>query len=140
MKFSMTVGGVSSYNNNFEILVKDLQKWKKNGYRIILLSASRTRAARLAEDLRSYELPAFFAERAERALLPGEILVTCGSVHKGFEYPLLKFMVISDGDIFGASVKKKKKKQQTYEGSKINSFHDLCAGDYVIEKYGCDLP
>ena len=51
---------VNPYNNSFELLVKDLKRYKKNGYRMILLSSSRTRAKRLAEDLMNEELPAFF--------------------------------------------------------------------------------
>ena len=40
---------VNPYNNSFELLVKDLERYKKNGYQVILLSGSRTRAKRLAE-------------------------------------------------------------------------------------------
>ena len=40
--FNLTVRSVSPYNNSFELLVKDLQRWKKDGYRVVLLSASRT--------------------------------------------------------------------------------------------------
>lgn len=140
VKFALTVGGVSAYNNNFEILVKDLTKWKKAGYRVILLSASRTRAARLAEDLREFELSAFYAEKAVRPLQPGEIMVTTGNVHRGFEYPLLKFTIISESDIFGATAKKTKKRKHNYEGTQINSFSDLCAGDYVVhENHGLGI-
>ena len=42
---------VNPYNNSFELLVKDLERYKKNGYQVILLSGSRTRAKRLADDL-----------------------------------------------------------------------------------------
>ncbi len=52
---------------------------------------------------------------------------------KGFEYPLLKFAVISESDIFGAD-KKKKKKRKIYEGSKINDFNELKVGDYVVHE------
>lgn len=32
-----------------------------------------------------------------------------GHVNKGFEYPLIKYVVIAESDIFGAEKKKKKK-------------------------------
>ena len=32
-----------------------------------------------------------------------------GKVKRGYEYPLIKFVVISESDIFGAEKKKKKK-------------------------------
>ncbi len=65
-------------------------------------------------------------------LQPGEIMTYHGSVLKGFEYPLLKFVVISETDIFGRQQRKKKKK--TYEGQKIQNFSDLKVGDYVVHE------
>ena len=87
-KFTLTTKSVNPYNNNFEVLVKDLTKWKAKGYRVVLLSSSRTRANRLSEDLREYELNAFYGENLERILQPGEIMVSYGNLHRGFEYPL----------------------------------------------------
>lgn len=138
-KYDITARSVNPYNNNFELLVKDLKEWKKNGYRTVLLSGSRTRAARLAEDLREHELNAFFSEDKDRILQKGEILVAHGSVHKGFEYPLLKFVIISESDIFGAEKKSKKKKVE-YDGKKIQNFTDLSFGDYVVhENHGLGI-
>ncbi|MDR2888339.1 MAG: transcription-repair coupling factor [Lachnospiraceae bacterium] len=131
-KIDITVKSISSYNNSFESLVNDLSRLKKKGYRILLLSGSRTRAARLAEDLREHELNAFYSEDRERELQPGEIMTWYGRVLRGFEYPLLKFAVISESDIFGSEKKKKKRKQ--YEGRKINDFTELKVGDYVVHE------
>ena len=117
-KADISVKSISSYNNSFEALVQDLKRYRKNGYRILLLSGSRTRAARLAQDLRDQGLTAFYTEDPDRELQPGEIMTFYGRVLKGFEYPLLKFAVISESDIFGAD-KKKKKKKKAYEGRKI---------------------
>ncbi|MDE7211243.1 MAG: transcription-repair coupling factor, partial [Lachnospiraceae bacterium] len=139
-RYSLTVKSVNPYNNNFELLVKDLKAWKKNGCRVILLSGSRTRAERLAEDLRDHELTAFFSDDKNRLVQNGEIMVTQGNVHRGFEYPLVKFVVISESDIFGAVKKSKKKKVKAYEGSKISSFSDLNIGDYVVhENHGLGI-
>ncbi|MDD3368651.1 MAG: transcription-repair coupling factor [Lachnospiraceae bacterium] len=124
---------MSSYNNSFESLVKDLEKYKKNKSRVLLLSGSRTRAKRLAQDLRERELPAFYSEDPDREIQPGEIMTYYGRVLKGFEYPMLKFVVISESDIFGVQ-KKKKKRTKKYEGTKIQDFADLKIGDYVVHE------
>lgn len=123
---------ISSYNNSFAELVKDLNNFKKQGYRVLLLSASATRAKRLASDLMDEGLTAFYSEDSDRALQSGEIMTYHGSIRKGFEYPLLKFVVISETDIFGKQQRKKKKK--TYEGQKIQNFSDLKVGDYVVHE------
>lgn len=139
-KYSLTGKNLNSYQNSFEILIKDLTRWKKDGYRVILLSASRTRASRLAGDLREYDLRAFCPEDAGRPVAPGEIMVTYGKLHKGFEYPLIKFVVITESDMFGVEKRKKKRKKHNYEGKKISSFSELSVGDYVVhESHGLGI-
>ncbi len=138
-KFSVQVRSIPSYNNSFEALVKDLIRYKKNGYRVLLLSGSRTRAQRLAEDLREEGLSAFYSDNPDREVQPGEVMTYYGRVMKGFEYPLLKFLVISESDIFGVQ-KKKKKRVRQYEGQKINDFSELKVGDYVVhESHGLGI-
>lgn len=138
-KYDFSAKSVSPYNNSFETLVKDLRRYKKNGYRVLLLSGSRTRAKRLADDLNFYGLTAFYTENPEREIQPGEIMAYYGRVLKGFEYPFLKFVVISESDIFGAE-KKKKKRTKKYEGQKIQDFADLKVGDFVVhENHGMGI-
>ncbi|WP_282923941.1 transcription-repair coupling factor [Mediterraneibacter massiliensis] len=136
--FSFQAKGVNPYNNSFELLTRDLKRLKRAGYRVVLLSGSRTRAKRLAEDLRDYDLSSFYSEDMDREVEPGEIMAAYGHVAEGYEYPLLKFMVISETDIFGK--KKKKKKRRAYEGQKIQAFTDLKVGDYVVhENHGLGI-
>ncbi len=138
-KFDIGAKSVASYNNSFEALLKDLKRYKKGGYRVLLLSGSRTRAKRLAEDLRNEELTGFYSEDPFREIQPGEIMTFYGRAQKGFEYPLIKFVVISESDIFGAE-KKKKRKVKKYEGQKINGFNDLKVGDFVVhENHGLGI-
>ena len=37
-KFNLTVRSISSFNNSFELLVKDLKKYKKQGYQTVLMA------------------------------------------------------------------------------------------------------
>lgn len=133
-KYSINVKNVNSYQNSFEMLIKDLKRWKKEKYRVILLSGSRTRASRMAGDLREYELSAFCPDSDKRQVQPGEIMVTYGNLHRGFEYPQIKFVVITEGDMFGSKQKKRKRKKTSYEGKKIQSFSELSVGDYVVHE------
>ena len=136
--YPLDVRRVNPYNSSFETLTRDLKRLKREKYRVVLLSGSRTRAKRLAEDLRDYDLNSFFSEDMERTVNPGEILVAYGHVAEGYEYPMLKFMVIAESDIFGR--KKKKKRRKTYDGQKIQDFAELHVGDYVVhENHGIGI-
>ena len=138
-KFYLTVKSINAYNSSFELLVKELKQYKKQGYQIALLSGSRTRAERLAKDLSEEGLNAFYSQDYDRQIQPGEIMVVYGHVKKGFEYPLIKFAVISESDIFGQEQKKKKKKKN-YNGKRIQDFSELSIGDFVVhEKHGLGI-
>ncbi len=136
----MSMRGISPYNNSFETLIKDLNNYKSKGFSVIILSASRTRASRLAHDLlNDYGLNAFYSEDPNAVCTSGQILVTCGQIHKGFEYTSIKYAVITETDIFG-QIKKKKKKKNKYTGQHIAGFADLTVGDYVVhENHGLGI-
>ena len=137
-RFHILVKSVNPYNNSFELLVKDLGRYKKNGYRVIVLSGSKTRAEHLAKDFLEEGLNSFYSEDYDHLVKPGEIMTAYGKVKRGYEYPMLKFVVISESDIFGSE--KKKKKRRVYEGEKIQSFSDLNIGDYVVhENHGLGI-
>lgn len=131
--FGIHVKSVNAYNNSFELLVKDLKNYRKNKYKVVLLSGSRTRAKRLAEDLLNEGLSSFYTEDYDHDLAEGQIMVCYGKVRRGYEYPILQFAVITETDIFGGE-KKKKKRHRTYEGDKIQNFTDLNVGDYVVHE------
>jgi transcription-repair coupling factor (superfamily II helicase) len=69
----------------------------------------------------------------DRVLQSSEIMVAYGNLRRGFEYPLIKLVVISESDIFGTE-KKKKRKKTGYEGNKIQNFTELTPGDYVVHE------
>ena len=94
---------------------------------------SSTRAERLAGDLREYDLSAFCTEDMNRVVQPGEIMIVHGNLHRGMEYPLIKFAIVAESDIFGEE-KKKKRRKKLYEGEKVKSFMDLSIGDYVVHE------
>lgn len=140
--FHLEAKSVATYQNSFDQLVKDLNNYKKKKYRMVILSASTTRAKRLAEDIYKEGLAGVFLPEINRALVEGEIIVSPGKLKRGFEYPDLRLVVISESDIFSARVRKKKRENQhkVYSGSKIGSFMELSVGDYVVhEKHGLGI-
>jgi len=137
--YSVVTRPVSSYNNSFEALVKDLKKYKKNHFRVILVSPSRTRAKRLAEDLSNEDLLAYYSEDLEKEVSPSQVMVMYGRLRQGFEYPLLNLVFISESDIFSTQ-KKKKHHVKKYDGTKIKSMNELSVGDYVVhENHGLGI-
>ena len=140
-RFNVQCQSLGSYNQHFELLAEDIRHWKQNGYRVLLLSGSRTRAKRLSQDLNDqYELNSFYREQLDIALEPGQIMVSYGNLSKGFSYSTLRFVVVTEGDIFGARQQSRRKKQKQYTGKAIQSFNELNVGDYVVhENHGLGI-
>lgn len=123
---------ISSYNNSFEYLADDINKYKKTGYRVVLVCNSRTRAARIVADLEELGTQSYFSEDYDKEIMPGTVMVTYGNIHRGFEYPLIGFVIITENDIFTSRTRKKQKKK--YEGRSIAGFNELNVGDYVVHE------
>ena len=109
-----TVQAVGSYRNSFDMLVSDLKKYRRLEYRTVIVCASHTRAKRLADGLYEQGIPAFFTEDTESPLEKGQIAVICGYASRGFEYPMIRFAVISEADIFGEREARRKKRRAQY--------------------------
>ncbi len=139
-RYRLDTRSIQSYHNHFELLVKDLKRWKREKYQVILMCASRTRGKRLAEELLAEGLNAFYSEEEKRVVQPGEIMVVHGNVSRGYEYPMIRYAVLSETDVFGREKKQKKRRKKTYEGRRISSFTDLFVGDYVVhENHGLGI-
>jgi transcription-repair coupling factor (superfamily II helicase) len=132
---------VPTYHHNFEMLLKDIRHWKKEAYRILLFSPSKTRGERLAKDLQEQDVNCFFTEDKERVLAASEMMLTNGRLKAGFSVPEIKLVVLTEGDIFGQKkTRTRSKRKPLYSGEKIKSFDDLNVGDYVVhEKHGLGI-
>ena len=90
--FDIRARSIAPYNNSFESLVSDLKNYAKNGFRVLILSGSRTRAKRIVDDLRDNMVTAFYSEDPGRVLKPGEIMTYYGRILKGFQYPEISLL------------------------------------------------
>lgn len=123
----------NTYQNHFEILVGDMKKWQKEGYRILLLSASSTRAKRLAKELEEEGVNAYFTEEMSDEVKEGHTCVTTGNLSCGFTYIDEKLAILSEDDVIKKRAKKRRSKPR-YKGEVIKNFDDLSVGDYVVHE------
>lgn len=123
----------NSYQNHIELLVNDIEQLKLNNYKIIVLSGPRGRGHRLVETLATSDIMSGYSEDIEKDIQPGEVVVTHGSLQKGFEYPTAGFVIISDKEVFGQD-KRIKKAKSKHDGKKIKAFSDLNVGDFVVHQ------
>ena len=123
----------NSYQNHVDLLVNDIEQLKSKNHKIVVLSGPSGRGHRLVETLATHDIMSGYTGTYERGISPGEVLITHGSLQKGFEYPTAGFVVISDKEVFGQD-RRIKKARSKREGNKIKAFSDLNVGDFVVHQ------
>lgn len=120
-----------SFHNQMELLIEDLKLWKDRNYMVVILSGTEARGKRLVEALMENDIESLYYDVLPEDIARGQIIVTKGMLNKGFEYPAIRFALVSDGEMFGES--KHKRRYASLKGaSRIKSFTDLKVGDYVV--------
>lgn len=130
---SFTTKSMNSFQGRLEFLYDSLRYYKQNIYRTVILAGSKIRAKNLAIRLEEEGIKCSYQENFEQLPNPGGIVVTGGSIQRGFEYPLIRVAVIGDREIFGKE-KKKRKRFQGRKGDKIADFTQLNPGDYIVHQ------
>ncbi|MDP4093797.1 MAG: transcription-repair coupling factor [Bacillota bacterium] len=124
---------IGSYQGHMELLTEDIRNWKQKNYRIVVLSGAKGRGEKLRESFEQDGIEAVYNDNTDFTVQPGQVVITHGSLNKGFEYPSIGWVLISDKEAFGAD-KKPKRPHTKRKGSKINLFTDLNPGDYVVHQ------
>ncbi|MFA7532788.1 MAG: transcription-repair coupling factor [Tissierellaceae bacterium] len=130
---NFSLKGMQSYHNKMEILKDDINHYKYRGYKIVILSGTEERGQRLKDTLLSMEVEANFILDRDTEIKSSQVYITPGSTFGGFEYPQLKFILISDKEVFGAG-KKRTSKLKKKDPTKAVSLSDLKAGDFIVHE------
>lgn len=129
---NFTIKGMQSYHNKMEVLKEDLAHLSYRGYKTVLLSGTKERAIRLKDNLSSMGLETSIELSLDKEIKSSQIFITPESINGGFEYPDLKFVVMSDKEIFGAGKTKSPKKKK--KSGKSITLSDLKVGDFVVHE------
>lgn len=129
--FNFSTKTTVGFHGKVDYLYDDLEAWRKNGATVIILAGNRARGENLAGVLSDKGIPCRYAGDTPE-FEKGDIVVAKGELHKGFEYPEIGFVLISDQEIFESSRKKRARKIENT--NRIKSYTDINVGDYVVHQ------
>ncbi|MDO5310277.1 MAG: transcription-repair coupling factor [Clostridia bacterium] len=134
--FTLNVRSLSGFGGSAEQLRENLEYYKANSYRTIILAGTAERAKNMQTRLEEDGVTCAYQSTPEKLPNRGGVVICGGSVERGFEYPLIRVAVIGDREVFGAEKKKRRKKPlyRGKKGDKISDFTTLNAGDYVVHR------
>ncbi len=125
-EYSVTAKSVNPYNNQFPVLVKDLKSWKHAGYQMILVCPSTDKSAadgggsagrRTAGILQRGSGPVLKTRRDHADLMEMSAV--------DFEYPMQKFVLITESDIFGKERRKDAEKIPVFRSEDSELFRTV---------------
>jgi len=117
-------------------LVDKIKGWLQEGNLVIFLGTGQEEVHRIGHLLEQYNLPATrsdipFVSDLEQHFGKGRLLIREGKITGGFHLPDLKLIVITDEEIFGKKVPRRRAKPAR-EGFFLKSFGELKEGDYAV--------
>ena len=117
----------ANFSGELKVLYEDLYPLMESGYCAVVLAGTEKAGMNLARDLRQMGLNAEFS-RDLNAITYRRVVVLAGSVSSGFEYPEIRFALITTGH--AAPVKARTGRFK--KGRTIRSLDDLSPGDPVV--------
>lgn len=134
--FTIDSREIPGYNGRLEIFVEEVKRLRHSGYKILVATATSERAKKVHTLLSENGIDSIYTTKRDLEIKTSQIVVLGANISVGFQYPKIKFQVITDKEMVGANkagVKKKKKKKQK-NAAKIDSFLELKVGDYVVHE------
>jgi transcription-repair coupling factor (superfamily II helicase) len=124
----------NQYYAKIDDLAKDINRLKYNGYKIYLELGSEETAYKIQESLKKSNCDVALAFNLKTELLSGQAAIVIGYAERGIDFPDLKLMVLTEKDILGSKIRRKKSPKK-HKASKIDTFTDLKPGDYVVHEH-----
>ncbi len=118
----------STWGGEMRQLTEDLRNYCERDYTIILMAGSEKTLPIIADDLRE---SGFNVEIINEKTIPEKrkIHLMCGSLSSGFDYPNIRYALVTQTK---AAVSKKKRLKNDKRGKELRGLSDITPGDIVV--------
>ncbi|HEY7723614.1 MAG TPA: DEAD/DEAH box helicase, partial [Pedococcus sp.] len=128
-----------SYRGDFEHAVRDIEQWRKDGRRVVVVHPGHGPAQRMVEVLAEHDVPARMLEEVATAadLSPEVVTVTCGAATEGFVDERNGLVLLTGEDLSGQKASTRDMRKMPARRKRQIDPLELSAGDYVVhEQHG----
>jgi transcription-repair coupling factor (superfamily II helicase) len=122
---------MQNFHGQMNVLKNELERWKKGKYTVLFLGPDVERVRKLQRVFEDYGLDVVENASAEQLLL-GKPQMIQGSLHAGFELPMMKLAVVTEVELFNKKTKKAPRRQKLSNAERIKNYSELNIGDYVV--------
>lgn len=122
---------MQNFHGQMHVLKAELERWKKANYTIIFLGENEERVDRIERVLNDYQIDVVVNKNSDQ-ILSKKNQILQGSLQNGFEMPMYRLAVITEGELFHKRAKRTKHRQKLSNAERIKSYSELSVGDYVV--------
>lgn len=133
--YDLGAKSLGGFGGKPELLRESIEYYRANHYKTVILAGTAERARTLQQRLEEDGVVCSYQSYLEKLPFDGSVVVCGGSLFRGFEYPLIRTVVIGNREVFGGERKRKKKPlYRGKKGDRISDFTTLSPGDYVVHR------
>lgn len=136
---SLPAKPADAYRGEIERAVADIDRWRQDGYRVVVLHAGHGPAERMREVLAEHDVPARLVDELQEArdLTTDVVTVTCGATAHGFVDETNRLAVLTGEDLSGQKASTRDMRRMPARRKRQIDPLELAAGDYVVhEQHG----
>ena len=143
---ALAAGPVEAYRGDVDRAMKDLDRWRSDGYRVVVVHPGHGPAQRMVEALAEAEVPARLVEPVstgsttgggEDLWQVGVVTVTCGALTQGFVDETHRLVLLTGEDVSGQRTSTRDMRKMPARRKRQIDPLELKTGDYVVhEQHG----
>ena len=143
---ALAAGTVEAYRGDVDRALKDLDRWRSDGYRVVVVHPGHGPAQRMVEALAEAEVPARLVEPVstgsttgggEDLWQVGVVTVTCGALTQGFVDETHRLVLLTGEDVSGQRTSTRDMRKMPARRKRQIDPLELKTGDYVVhEQHG----
>jgi len=120
---------IDEYAGDIERMAIDVQRWQKEGARVLVATRQVDRVAHLLDEAGVGDM---VREEPGATPRPGQVVLSGRPLNEGFRLPGAGLAAVADREIFGWRRIRRPVRRRAAEGVPIGSLTDLGVGDYVV--------
>ncbi len=124
-----------SYGGSIRTAADDISHYLSDGYRVIVLCSDSRKAEILSQFLDDIKISSALDYSLVKLPPAGKCFISTPAISAGFEYPALKLVVLTEGQLITSRNYISGKRKKASDRVKLKSYTDLAKGDLVVHEH-----
>src|SRR5699024_7904004 len=123
---------MQEFHGQMPLFKTELDRWEKADFSVIIATVNEKRAQKVQQILQDYGMEVAIQESFTLPLK--QPVITQGNLSSGFELPMHKLAVITEGELFKKKQTRVRRSKNISNAERIKNYQELKVGDFVVHR------